>query len=195
MEIILLEKVGKLGGLGDQVTVRDGYARNFLLPQKKALRATNDNKKFFETQRATLEAENAAKRQKADADAKKFENVVVTLIRQASEDGRLFGSVAPRDMMIALNAMGHQITLSMVELLAPIRTTGVTSVRLRLHPEVMLNILVNIARTDAEAASALKAHKDSSNKKNASTATEEAYEAIVDIIEELAEEDSADSDA
>lgn len=151
MDIILLERVEKLGSIGDVVTVKDGYARNFLLPNKKALRANEANKKVFEANRERLEKENAEKRTEAEQEAKKVDGTQVVLIRQASGAGQLYGSVAVRDVIEALEAEGHKIARSQVVLDKPIKTIGMFDVRVALHPEVAVTIKVNVARSPEEA--------------------------------------------
>ncbi|WP_298092212.1 50S ribosomal protein L9 [uncultured Sphingomonas sp.] len=151
MDVILLERVEKLGGIGDVVTVKDGFARNFLLPRKKALRANEANKKVFEANRARIEAENAARRSDAEAEAKTFGDVTVTLIRQASNTGQLYGSVAVRDLVEILEGEGHKVTKSQVILDKPIKAIGVYEVRVALHPEVVVTVKVNVARSPEEA--------------------------------------------
>ena len=151
MDIILLERVEKLGGIGDVVTVKDGYARNFLLPNRKALRANEANKKVFEANRERLEKENAEKRSEAEQEAKKVDGTQVVLIRQASGAGQLYGSVAVCDVIEALESEGHKIARSQVVLDKPIKTIGLFDVRVALHPEVAVTIKVNVARSPEEA--------------------------------------------
>lgn len=151
MQVILLERVEKLGAIGDVVTVKDGFARNFLLPNKKALRANEANRKVFEANRERIEADNAAKRSDAEKDAKKVDGASVTLIRQASNAGQLYGSVAVRDLVEALEAEGHKVTKSQVVLDRPIKSIGVHEVKVALHPEVSVNVKVNVARSPEEA--------------------------------------------
>ena len=151
MDLILLERVDKLGAIGDVVSVKDGYARNFLLPNKKALRANAANKKVFEANRERIEADNAAKRGVAEQDAKKVDGASVTLIRQASNTGQLYGSVAVRDLIEALEAQGHKIARNQVVLDKPIKSIGVYDVKVALHPEVSVTVKVNVARSPEEA--------------------------------------------
>ncbi len=151
MNVILLERVEKLGAIGDVVTVKDGYARNFLLPRKKALRANEANKKVFEANRARIEAENANRRAEAEVESKTFENATVTLIRQASNVGQLYGSVAVRDLVEALAADGHKVNKSQIVLDRPIKAIGLYDVRVALHPEVAVTVKVNVARSPEEA--------------------------------------------
>lgn len=152
MEVILLERVEKLGGIGDVVTVKNGFARNYLLPNNKALRANERNRALFETNRAKIEADNAERRTAAQARAGDVEGKQVVLIRQASNTGQLYGSVSVRDIVDALTADGVAgLTKAMVELDRPIKALGLTDVRVRLHPEVVVTVGVNVARSPEEA--------------------------------------------
>ena len=153
MDIILLERVEKLGNIGDIVTVKNGYARNFLLPNKKALRANAANKKVFEANRQQIEADNETKRKEAEAASSSIDGKQIVLIRASSASGQLYGSVSVRDIVEALNADGKSTVVekSMVILEKPIKTLGVFDVRIRLHPEVSVNIQANVARSDDEA--------------------------------------------
>lgn len=152
MEIILLERIEKLGAIGDVVTVKDGYARNYLLPNKKALRSNSANKAVFEANRAKIEADNAARRSDAEGSAKSVEGKQVVLIRQSSNSGQLYGSVSVRDIVDALHADGvNAVTKAMIVLERPIKTLGLFDVRVSLHPEVSVNIQVNVARSPEEA--------------------------------------------
>ena len=151
MEVILLERVEKLGVIGDVVKVKDGFARNFLLPNKKALRSNAANKKVFEANRERLVTENANRRGEAEIEAKTLEGVSVTLIRQASNTGQLYGSVAVRDLVEALVADGHKVNKGQVVLNKPIKSIGVSEVTVSLHPEVSVTVKVNVARSPEEA--------------------------------------------
>ncbi|MEO9633924.1 MAG: 50S ribosomal protein L9 [Parasphingorhabdus sp.] len=151
MDIILLERVENLGSIGDVVTVKNGYARNFLLPNKKALRANEANKKVFEANRAQIEADNEAKRKEAEAASGNVDGKQIVLIRASSASGQLYGSVSVRDIIEALAADGAVVEKSMVILEKPIKTLGVFDVRIRLHPEVNVTIQANVARSDDEA--------------------------------------------
>lgn len=151
MEVILLERVEKLGQMGDVVKVRPGFARNYLLPQGKALRATRSNKDVFEKRRAQLEAENLQRRQEAEAVAEKMEGLSVVLIRSASEMGQLYGSVSTRDIANAVTEAGFTITRNQVQLDRPIKILGLHPIRVRLHPEVTLDVVVNVAKSQEEA--------------------------------------------
>ena len=151
MELILLERIEKLGSIGDVVNVKDGYARNYLLPNKKALRANEANRKVFEANRAKIEADNASRRSDAEKDAKGVEGKSVVLIRASSNSGQLYGSVSVRDIVDALVAEGAPVTKSMIVLERPIKTIGVYDVRVSLHPEVSTTVKVNVARSPDEA--------------------------------------------
>ena len=151
MDVILLERVEKLGAIGDVVTVKNGYARNFLLPRKKALRANAANKKVFEANRAQIEADNAKRRETAVVDSKGIDGKSVTLIRQASNVGALYGSVSARDLVEALEADGTKVAKNQVVLDRPIKNIGLHEVKIALHPEVSVTIKVNVARSPEEA--------------------------------------------
>ena len=151
MQIILLERVEKLGNIGDVVSVKDGYARNFLLPGKKALRANDANRKVFEANRAKIESDNAERRDVASTRGKDVDGMSVVLIRASSNSGQLYGSVAVRDIVDALNEQGAQVTKAMIVLERPIKTIGVFDVRVALHPEVSVTVKVNVARSPDEA--------------------------------------------
>jgi large subunit ribosomal protein L9 len=151
MEVILLERVENLGQMGDVVKVRSGFARNFLLPQKRALRANESNKKIFESQRVDLEARNLERTKDAKAAAERIEGKAFILIRQASELGMLYGSVSTRDIAEAASIDGVHIERSQVHLDKPLKSLGVFSVRIVLHPEVDARVDVNIARSEDEA--------------------------------------------
>ena len=151
MEVILLERIGKLGQMGDVVRVKDGFARNFLLPRGKALRATADNKERFEEMKAGLQARNLELKGGAEKVAATLDGKTIVVIRQASEAGQLFGSVSPRDIAGMLNADGAEVNRSQVTLNAPIKTIGQYKVPLALHPEVETVITVIVARSAGEA--------------------------------------------
>jgi large subunit ribosomal protein L9 len=151
MDIILLERVEKLGAIGDVVTVKDGYARNFLLPNKKALRANEANRKVFEANRARIESDNASRRDEAQKASGNVEGKQIVLIRAASQTGQLYGSVSVKDIVDGLNAQDAKVAKSMIVLERPIKTLGVFDVRVVLHPEVSVNVQVNVARSDDEA--------------------------------------------
>jgi len=151
MEVILLERVEKLGAIGDVVKVKDGFARNFLLPRKKALRANEANRKVFEANRARIEEENANRRTDAEKSSKGVDGKTVQLIRQASNTGQLYGSVSARDIVEALEADGAHVTKSQVILDRPIKAIGMHEVKVALHPEVSVTVKVNVARSPEEA--------------------------------------------
>lgn len=151
MEVILLERVEKLGQMGDVVRVRDGFARNFLLPRKKALRATDANRKVFEHQRADLEARNIERRKDAAALATKIEGKTFVVIRQASDAGMLFGSVSTRDIAETASAGGVHVDRTQVRLDKPLKQLGIAPIKVVLHPEVSVTISINVARSEEEA--------------------------------------------
>jgi large subunit ribosomal protein L9 len=151
MEVILLERVEKLGQIGDIVSVKNGFARNYLLPNKKALRANEANKKVFEANRAKIEADNATRRTDAEKASKDVEGKTVQLIRQASNVGALYGSVSARDIVEALEAEGAKVSKSQVVLDRPIKAIGLHEVKIALHPEVAVTVKVNVARSPEEA--------------------------------------------
>jgi large subunit ribosomal protein L9 len=151
MNVILLERVEKLGQIGDVVSVKAGFARNYLLPRNKALRANEANKKVFEANRAQIEANNAARRSDAEKDAKTIDGIAVTLIRQASNTGQLYGSVSARDLAEILEAEGHKIPKSAIVLDKPIKAIGLHVVKVALHAEVAVTVKVNVARSPEEA--------------------------------------------
>jgi large subunit ribosomal protein L9 len=159
IELILLERVEKLGQMGQLVKVRPGYARNYLLPQKKAMRATKDNLAYFETRRVQLEADNLARKADAEEVAKKLEGLIVVLIRQAGESGQLYGSVSARDIADAVTEAGFTIGRQQIVLDHPIKTLGLHPVRVMLHPEVAVTVTANVAQS-AEAAEMQKAGLD-----------------------------------
>ena len=151
MEVILLERVEKLGVIGDVVTVKNGFARNFLLPNKKALRSNAANLKLFEANKAKIVADNDNRRGEAEKRSKDIDGKSVTLIRQASNTGQLYGSVAVRDIIEALDVEGTQVQKNQVVLDKPIKAIGLYDVRVQLHPEVAVSIKVNVARSPEEA--------------------------------------------
>lgn len=151
MEVILLERVEKLGAIGDVVKVKNGFARNYLLPNKKALRANESNRKLFETNRARIEEDNASRRADAEQASKGVDGKTVQLIRQASNVGHLYGSVSARDIVEALEGVGARVTKSQIVLDRPIKAIGVHEVKVALHPEVAVTVKVNVARSPEEA--------------------------------------------
>jgi large subunit ribosomal protein L9 len=151
MEVILLERVEKLGAIGDVVSVKNGFARNYLLPNKKALRANEANRKLFEVNRSKIEADNADRRGEAEKASKDVEGKTVQLIRQASNTGQLYGSVSARDIVDALEGEGAHVTKSQIVLDRPIKAIGMHDVKVALHPEVSVTVRVNVARSPEEA--------------------------------------------
>lgn len=203
MEIILLERVEKLGQMGDVVSVKDGYARNFLLPQKKAMRATKSNKAAFEAQKAHLEAQNVERRSEAEKIAASMADIKVVLIRAAGESGQLYGSVSSRDIAEAVTEAGVSISRNQVILDRAIKTLGLHEVRVRLHPEVRQTVLLNIARSPEEAETQFEtgaAVTGSLDDDDALDAVDEALEAAEEALaedgaENTAEDGDADGDA
>ena len=151
MQVILLERVEKLGQMGDEVKVKDGFARNYLLPKKKALRATKANREYFANQKAHLEAHNLERKSEAEKIAKKLEGKTFMLIRQAGDRGQLYGSVSPRDIADAISASGIKVERTQVPLDKAIKTIGLFPLAVVLHPEVRVNVTINVARTEDEA--------------------------------------------
>jgi large subunit ribosomal protein L9 len=192
MDIILLERIEKLGGLGEIVHVKDGYARNFLLPQKKALRATEENKQRFEQERDALEKINDERRSTAETDAERVEGQDFVLIRQASDTLQLYGSVTARDIADAIIASGIDIKRQQVRLDRPIKTLGIFEVRVAIHPEVIVTVKANVARSEEEAeiqakgGSILPAHEQEALDEQA--AEEAAREAAAEAAEAVFEE-------
>ena len=151
MQVILLQRIGRLGQMGDIVNVKDGYARNYLLPQKKALRATDDNKKVFEGRRAQLEADNLAHKAEAEAVAAKLDGQSFVLIRAAGDTGQLYGSVSTRDIAEVISEGGFTVTRNQIILNNAIKTLGLTEAKVQLHPEIVSTVTLNIARSQDEA--------------------------------------------
>ena len=151
MEVILLERVARLGQIGEVVRVRDGYARNFLLPRGKALRATEDNRKRFESMKAQLEARNLELRSEAEKVAQKLDGRSLVVLRQAAETGQLYGSVSARDLTALFARDGFNVERSQIELNAPIKTIGLHKIPVSLHPEISVTITINVARNAEEA--------------------------------------------
>ena len=150
MDVILLERIERLGQMGDVVNVRPGFARNFLFPQKKALRANKDNKALFESRRAELEATNIKRRDEAQVVAKKMDGVKVVIVRQAGEGGQLYGSVSARDIAEELTKQGYHVERTQVLLNAPVKTLGIFKTPVRLHPEVKIDVEFTVARSMEE---------------------------------------------
>src|SRR5215467_3299135 len=151
MQVILLERVEKLGQMGDEVKVKDGFARNFLLPKKKALRANKTNREYFASQKAQLEARNLEQKKEAEAVGKKLDGKTFTLIRQAGDRGQLYGSVSPRDIATAITEGGISVSRTQVPLDQAIKTIGLFKIGVRLHPEVRVKVTINVARSEDEA--------------------------------------------
>ena len=151
MEVILLERIEKLGQMGDVVSVRPGFARNYLLPQKKALRATAENKESFESQRTQLETTNLELKNEADAISKKLDGLSVTIVRQASDNDQLYGSVTVRNIAQVITESGFTVDSKQVQMARPIKTVGIHDVIVKLHPEVSVKISANVARSEEEA--------------------------------------------
>lgn len=196
MEVILLERIEKLGQMGDVVKVKPGFARNYLLPQRKALRANKSNMAVFESQRGQLEADNLERRDEAEAVAKKLEGRSVILIRQAGDSGQLYGSVTARDLSEAIVETGITIERRQVELEKAIKMLGLHTVKVRLHPEVVVDVFANVARSDAEAQS--QAHTGHVVGADEQRAAEEAVveAAIADVeIAEAVEASEGDNEA
>ncbi|MEJ2025988.1 MAG: 50S ribosomal protein L9 [Limibacillus sp.] len=182
MDVILLERIENLGQMGDTVSVKPGFARNFLLPQKKALRATKENQAVFEAQRAQLEAQNLERRKEAEQIAGKVEGLKVIMIRSAGDTGQLYGSVTARDIADAVSEAGMTISRAQVVLDKAIKVLGLHQIRLRLHPEVSIEITVNVARSEAEA------ETQAATGEMATTESQmEAEEAAIEEALELAE--------
>lgn len=172
MDVILLERIERLGQMGDVVKVKPGFARNYLLPQKKALRATKENREYFEKQRAQLEAQNLNRRQDAEKVSEKLDGQSVVIIRQAGEFGQLYGSVTTRDIATAITAAGFTVDRRQILLDVPIKTLGLHKTRVALHPEVAVSVTLNVAQTEEEAA------MQAAGKTPGAPATSEAQAAI-----------------
>jgi len=214
MEVVLMERIEKLGIMGDVVTVKNGFARNYLLPQGKALRATKKNLESFELQRAQLEARNLEQRKDAEAVAARMDDVSIVLVRQASETDQLYGSVSIRDIADALTEAGYAVDRKQVALDHPIKMIGLAEVRIVLHPEVSVNVQVNVARSEEEAEAAANALDEAAVLEEAQSVfesdelaqeavenldeSEEEVEAEVaekEAVEEAADEEATEEDA
>lgn len=196
MEVILLERIEKLGQMGDVVNVRPGFARNYLLPRHKALRATDANRALFESQRAQLEAENLTRRSEAEAVAAKAEGLTFTVLRQAGESGQLYGSVSSRDVATAVSETGVTINRSQVVLDTPIKALGLHPVRINLHPEVAVTVTANVARTEDEAAIQLeRGYAVTDIDREAEEDAAEAALAAAEAALALADSESAETEA
>jgi large subunit ribosomal protein L9 len=193
MEVILLERVEKLGAIGDVVKVKDGFARNYLLPRKKALRANEANRKVFEANRERIEKENEAKRGEAETASKGVDGKTVQLIRQASNVGHLYGSVSARDIAEALEGVGAKVAKSQVVLDRPIKAIGMHEVKIALHPEVAVTVHVNVARSPEEAdlqAQGIDVLQQMFEQEAAPIAAEELAEAAAEEVPEAAAEEA-----
>jgi len=180
MQVILLERVEKLGQMGDEVRVKDGFARNFLLPKKKALRATKANRDFFQTQKAHLEANNLKLKGEAEKIGQKLDGKSFTLIRQAGDRGQLYGSVSPRDIADAMEKAGFKVDRHQVSISVAIKSIGLVSIPVVLHPEVKVNVTVNVARSEDEAERQARGEDVLAEK----TEAEEAKVAAEELFEE-----------
>jgi large subunit ribosomal protein L9 len=180
MQIILLERVEKLGQMGDEVKVKDGFARNYLLPQKKALRATKANREFFSTQKAQLEANNLERKKDAEAVAGKLKGQIFALLRQAGDRGQLYGSVSPRDIADVITKGGFTVARGQIALDKPIKMIGLVGVSVILHPEVKVGVTINVARNEDEAERQARGEDVLAEK----TEAEEAVVAAEELFEE-----------
>jgi large subunit ribosomal protein L9 len=179
MQVILLERVEKLGQMGDEVRVKDGFARNFLLPKKKALRATKANRDYFQTQKAQLEANNLKLKGEAEKIGQKLDGKTFTLIRQAGDRGQLYGSVSPRDVAEVVEKAGHKVDRHQVSISQAIKTIGLFTLPVILHPEVKVNITINVARSEDEAERQARGEDvlaDKTEQEEAKVAAEELFE-------------------
>lgn len=184
MQVILLERVEKLGQMGDEVKVKAGFARNYLLPKKKALRATDANRKFFETQKAQLEARNLERKAEAEAVAAKLEGQSFVLLRSAGDRGQLYGSVSPRDIADVITAGGFSISRTQVPIDKAIKMIGLAPVTVVLHPEVRVHVTINVARTEEEAERQARGEDVLSEKTEEEAAAEEAQVNAEALFEE-----------
>ena len=189
MEVILIERMQNLGQIGDKVEVKNGYARNFLIPQGKVLRATNENKAEFESRKDDIEKQNAEKRSVAEKEAKKISDKFVTLTRQAGDDGRLYGSVSARDVAEIVSSLGVEISRGQISLKQPIKYLGVYPETVALHPEVIVTVNVNVARNEDEAAEAKKEFLNPTKKEE-----EFVYEEVTEAPEAEASEESPEQE-
>ena len=190
MQVILLERIEKLGFMGDVVEVRPGFARNYLLPQKKALRASKENIQIFEKQKAHLEADNLKHKKEAEAAAKKMDGISLTVIRQAGDSGQLYGSVTPKDVAEHMTNDGFKVQKSQVEIAHPIKLLGLHDITVRLHPEVKVKVTVNVAKTEEEAAAQLRGEDVRTKKEEAGADFEAPNAAAFDegaVVEEALE--------
>jgi large subunit ribosomal protein L9 len=195
MQVILLERVEKLGQMGDEVKVKDGFGRNYLLPQKKALRATKANREYFQTQKQHLEAHNLERKKDAEAVAKKLDGQKFVLLRQAGDRGQLYGSVSPRDIADAIGAGGFSISRAQVPLDKAIKDIGLVPVVVVLHPEVRVTVTLNVARTEDEAERQAKGEDVLAERSEAEEASAEAHANAEALFEEGAGPKAEEGDA
>jgi len=196
MQVILLERVEKLGQMGDEVRVKDGFARNFLLPKKKALRATKANRDFFQTQKAHLEANNLKLKGEAEKVGAKLDGKSFTLIRQAGDRGQLYGSVSPRDVADAMEKAGFKVDRHQVHISVAIKAIGLFTIPVVLHPEVKVNITVNVARSEDEAERQARGEDvlvSKTDQEEAVAAAEEIFEEGAGPAAEASEEEPAEA--
>ena len=191
MQVILLERVEKLGQMGDEVRVKDGFARNFLLPKKKALRANKTNREYFLGQKAQLEARNLEQKKEAEAVGKKLDGKTFTLIRQAGDRGQLYGSVSPRDIAMAISEGGVTVSRGQVPLDTAIKAIGLVKVNVVLHPEVRVGVTINVARSEDEAERQLRGEDVLAEKTDAEEARVAAEELFEDGAGPKTDEDGA----
>ncbi len=197
MEVILMERIEKLGQMGDVVSVKPGFARNYLLPQKKALRATKGNMARFEQERTQLEAENLKRREEAERVSTDLEGLTVTVIRQAGESGQLYGSVNSRDVAEAVTAAGVTVARRQIDLGAVIKTLGLHPVRVQLHPEVIVTVTANVARSAEEAEAQLESGRvvTAEDMRQAEEAAEAEIEAVVEAVEHEEADETAEGES
>ena len=195
MQVILLERVEKLGQMGDEVKVKDGFGRNYLLPQKKALRATKANREYFQTQKTHLEAHNLERKKDAEAIAKKLDGQKFVLLRQAGDRGQLYGSVSPRDIADAISAGGFSINRTQVPLDKAIKDIGLVPVVVVLHPEVRVTVTLNVARTEDEAERQAKGEDVLVERSEAEESSAEAHANAEALFEEGAGPKAEDGEA
>jgi len=189
MEVILLERIEKLGQMGDIVNVKPGYARNYLLPQHKAMRASEDNRKHFEAQRAQMEAVNLDRRAEAAKVAEKMEGLSVIVVRQAGEAGQLYGSVSARDIAEAVSEAGFTVTRQQVDLGHPIKALGLYDIRVSLHPEVVVSVVANVARSAEEA----KVQTQTGKAVTGMDEEEEAVPEVEEVFEKIEDAEAAEA--
>ena len=197
MEVILMERIEKLGQMGDVVSVKPGFARNYLLPQKKALRATKGNMARFEQERTQLEAENLKRREEAERVSTDLEGLTVTVIRQAGESGQLYGSVNSRDVAEAVTAAGVTVARRQIDLGAVIKTLGLHPVRVQLHPEVIVTVTANVARSAEEAEAQVESGRvvTAEDMRQAEEAAEAEIEAVVEAVEHEEADETAEGES